>query len=210
MQPPPRFQLPPAPPIPAISRGPTPPAAIIGVIGVPEVLHSSTAAQQIDKTIGERREKLNEDVQKEQAAWSNMQQALNNDRSKLSPEQNRTRERELQERVTKAQREFRDRGNVIQLAAQFGLSQIERTLGAVIQMVAESRGMNMVLHRQNVALNVAEFDISEEVVQQINKVLPSVIIPPDGVTPPVLAQAPSTPAQPAPAAAQTPAAPAKK
>jgi Skp family chaperone for outer membrane proteins len=180
----PRVQLPPVPDIPALPRGPSPPASVLGVLGVPDVMHASTAAQQIEKTIGERREKLNEDAQKEQAAWRDMQQALANDRAKLSPDQIRARERELQDRITKAQRDFRERGNIIQQAAQFGLAQIERTLVGLIQKVAESRGMNMVLHRQQVALNVNEFDITNEVIEQLNKVLPSVIVPPEGQLPP--------------------------
>jgi Skp family chaperone for outer membrane proteins len=171
------------------------------VIGVPDIMRASTAAQQIEKTIGERREKLNEDAQKEQAAWRDMQQALANDRSKLSPDQIRARERELQDRITKAQRDFRERGAIIQQAAQYGLAQIERTLVGLIQRVAESRGMNIVLHRQQVALNVNEFDITAETIDELNKVLPSVVIPPDGALPPEMAAAPSGPAQAQPAAA---------
>ena len=190
-------QLPPPPDIPVLPRGASPPAAVIGVIGVPEIMRASTAAQQVEKTIGERREKLNEDAQKEQAAWRDMQQALANDRGKLSPEQVRSRERELQDRITKAQREFRERGTIIQQAAQYGLAQIERTLVGVIQKVAESRGMNLVLHRQQVALNVNEFDITEQVTEELNKVLPSVIIPPDGVTPAEMAKNANTSAEPA-------------
>jgi Skp family chaperone for outer membrane proteins len=208
----PRVQLPPVPDIPALPRGPSPPASVLGVLGVPDVMRASTAAQQVEKTIGERREKLNEDAQKEQAAWRDMQQALANDRAKLSPEQIRARERELQDRITKAQRDFRERGNIIQQAAQFGLAQIERTLVGLIQRVAESRGMNMVLHRQQVALNVNEFDITAEVAEQLNKVLPSVIVPPEGQLPPEMAAAPNAPAQaqPAPAPAKPAAAPPKK
>jgi Skp family chaperone for outer membrane proteins len=198
----PRVQLPPAPALPDLPRGASPPASVLGVIGVPDIMHASTAAQQVEKSIGERREKLNEDAQKEQAAWRDMQQALANDRSKLSPDQIRTRERELQDRITKAQRDFRERGNVIQLAAQYGLAQIERTLVGLIQRVAESRGMNIVLHRQQVALNVNEFDITAEVTDQLNKVLPSVVIPPEGAMPPEMAAAPAAPAQAQPAAAQ--------
>jgi len=198
----PRVQLPPAPALPDLPRGASPPASVLGVIGVPDIMRASTAAQQVEKSIGERREKLNEDAQKEQAAWRDMQQALANDRSKLAPEQIRTRERELQDRITKAQRDFRERGNVIQLAAQYGLAQIERTLVGLIQRVAESRGMNIVLHRQQVALNVNEFDVTAEVTEELNKVLPSVIIPPEGVMPPEMAAAPAAPAQAQPAAAQ--------
>jgi hypothetical protein len=58
------------------------------------------------------------------------------------------------------------------------------------------------MHRQQVALNVNEFDITEQVVEALNKLLPTVIIPPDGVSP----NAPA-PAGAGPAAAPAPAAP---
>jgi Skp family chaperone for outer membrane proteins len=173
----PPIPLPPPPDLPALPKGAPPPAAVIGVMGVPEVMRASLAAQQVEKVIGERRAKLNEDAQKEQTAWREMQQALANDRTKLSPEQIRGREKDLQERIANAQRQFRTRNAVIQQAAQVGLAQIERTLIAVIRQVAESRGMNLVLHRAQVALNINEFDITDQVAEQLNKVLPSVDIP---------------------------------
>jgi hypothetical protein len=78
---------------------------------------------------------------------------------------------------------------------------------AIIRQVAESRGMNLVLHRAQVALNINEFDITETVVEQMNKTLPSVVLPPDGVSA-VAAQA-TQPAAPtsgaAPASAPAPA-----
>jgi Skp family chaperone for outer membrane proteins len=187
--PPANVDLPPPPDLPPLPKGEPPPGAVIGVLGVPEVMHASTAAQAVEKVIGERRRKLDEDAQKEQAVWRDMQQSLANDRGKLTPEQIRARERELQERITNAQRTFRERNRIIQEAAQYALAQIERTLVSVIRQVAESRGMNLVLHRTQVALNVNQFDITQQVTEQLNKVLPSVIIPPDGVSPSAMAAA---------------------
>jgi Skp family chaperone for outer membrane proteins len=215
--PPLNVQLPPPPDLPPLPKGEAPPVAVIGVMGVPEVMRASAAAQQVEKVIGERRNKLNEDAQKEQAAWRDMQQSLANDRAKLSSEQVRARERELQERITNAQRQFRDRNRIIQEAAQYALAQIERTLIAVIRQVAEARGMNLVLHRAQVALNVNQFDITDQVTEQLNKILPTVLIPPDGVSPvpPPLAKGPTAatpataPAAPTPAPAAAPAAPAQ-
>jgi hypothetical protein len=129
----------------------------------------------------------------------------------LNADQIRTKERELQERITNAQKTFRDRNRIIQEAGQYGLAQIERMLIAVIRQVAESRGMNLVLHRAQVALNVNEFDITQAVVDQLNKVLPTVVLPPDGVSPatfaPAQAAAPSAAPPGAPAAATPAAAP---
>ena len=174
--------VPPVPELPALPKGPTPPAAVIGVIGLPEVMRASLAAQHADKVIGERRAKLNEDAQKEQMVWRDMQQALARDRAKLTPEQIRARERELQERITAAQRSFRDRNRIIQEAEQFAVNQVQASLIAVIRQVAESRGMNLVLHRSQVALNVNEFDISEKVAEELNRILPVVAVPADGVS----------------------------
>ncbi len=200
-----QIPVPPVPELPALPKGTAPPTAVIGVIGLPEVMRASLAAQYADKIIGERREKLNEDAQKEQMVWRDMQQVLQRDRAKMTPDQIRGKERELQERITKAQREFRDRNRIIQEAAQFAINQVQSSLIAVIRQVSESRGMNLVLHRNQVALNVNEFDISEQVATELNKILPTVTVPPDGVSPAI----PPTPAAaPAGAAPAAPAAPA--
>ena len=190
--------VPPVPELPALPKGTVPPAAVIGVIGLPEVMRASIAAQAADKIIGERRDKLNEDAQKEQTVWRDLQQALARDRAKLTPDQIRARERELQERITAAQRSFRDRNRIIQEAAQYAINQVQASLIAVIRQVAESRGMNLVLHRSQVALNVNEFDISEEVAEQLNKQLPAVNVPADGVSPAVPPTPPAAALPPAP------------
>jgi len=181
--PPLQVQLPPVPDLPALPKGTPPPAVVVGVLGVPDIMRSASAAQQVEKAITERREKLNADAQKEQASWRDLQQALGAQRANLSPDQIRTKERELQERITTSQKQLRDRNRFIQESAQVGLAQIERMLISVIRQVSESRGMNLVLRREQVALNVNEFDITEAVVAQLNKVLPSVTLPPDGVSP---------------------------
>ena len=193
--------MPPVPDLPALPKGESPPVATIGVIGLPEVMRASLAAQHADKIISERREKLNEDAQKEQQAWREMQQNLTRDRGKMTPDQIRAKERELQERITTAQRTFRDRNRIIQEAAQYAINQVQASLIAVIRQVAESRGMNIVLHRNQVALNVNEFDISEKVAEELNRILPTVTVPPDGVSPAVPPTAAAAPA-PAPAPAK--------
>jgi Skp family chaperone for outer membrane proteins len=150
--------------------------------------------------MGDRREKFQQDVQKEQAAWRDMQQAFGSQRANMTPEQIRAKERELQDRVTNAQRQFRDRQRILQQASEYAGSQIERATIMVVRQVAESRGINVVFHREQVVLNAPEFDLTETVVQQLNKMLPTVVIPPEGVS---LANFP--PAQPPAGAQATPA-----
>ncbi len=195
----------PVPDLPPLPKGVTPPTPVIGVLGVPEIMRGSIAAQAVERVIAERREKLNADAQKEQAAWRDMQQSLAEKRGSMSAEQVHSAEQALQERITNAQKSFRDRNRIIQETEQYSLSQIERQLIAVIRQVSESRGMNLVLHRSQVALNVNEFDITDQVTQQLNKLLPSITIPPEGVSPVATAQ--GSAAQPAATPASAPATP---
>jgi Skp family chaperone for outer membrane proteins len=202
--PPIQVQLPPAPEVPTLPKGTSPPAAVVGVLSLAEVSRGAVAAQQVDKALSERMAKLHDDAQKEQAAWRDVQQQLVSQRASLNAEQIRVKERDLQERVTNAQRQFRDRNRIIQEAAQYARAQIERTLRSIVIQVSESHGINLVLHQEQVVLNYPAFDITQQVVEQLNKVLPAVVVPPDGV--PVanmpgavpVAQGQSTPGQPSP------------
>jgi Skp family chaperone for outer membrane proteins len=174
--------LPPVPEVPPIPKGNSPPAAILGIISVPDVMRSSTAYQAVDKELAVRRQKLNEDAQHEQSTLRDLGQALQNDRGKLSADQVRTKERELQDRIAESRRKFAERNRIIQEAGRFALAQIERTLRVVVQEVALSHGMNIILHGPETALYLPEFDITPQVVAELNKVEPTVTLPPDGVS----------------------------
>jgi Skp family chaperone for outer membrane proteins len=205
-----QVQLPPAPEVPTLPKGSPPPAAVIGVISIPDVLRISTAYQAADKELGSRRQKLNEDAQKEQTALRELGQAFANERSKLSPDQIRTKERDYQNRVNDSRRKFGERNRIIQEAGQYAMAQIDRTLEQVAQAVAVSRGVNLVLNRAQLLGTTAEFDLTAQVAEVLNQVLPSVVIPPDGVSPVAMSAAAADgkdgkqPAQPADGGAKTP------
>jgi Skp family chaperone for outer membrane proteins len=205
-----QVQLPPPPDVPPLPKGTTPPAAIVGVLSVPDVMRASTAYQQADRELGVRRQKLNEDAQKEQVALRDLGQALANERTKLTPDQIRNREKELQDRITESRRVFGERNRIIQEAGQYVMAQIDRAVEMVTQTVATSRGVNLVLNRAQILGTTNDFDLTAQVVEDLNKVLPGVVIPPDGVSPVALqppggATPASAPGAAAPAAAAAPA-----
>jgi Skp family chaperone for outer membrane proteins len=181
--PPLQAQLPPMPEIPVIPKGLPTPGAVIGVLSVPDVLRVSTAYQAADKELAIRRTKVNEDGQKEQSALRDLAQSFANERSKLSPEQIRAREKEYADRVNESRRTFSERARIIQEAGQYVMAQIERVIEVVAQQVAASRGVNLVLNRAQVLGTTSDFDLTPQVAEVVNKVLPSVVIPPDGVSP---------------------------
>src|SRR5258708_35067685 len=89
--PPLQAQLPPMPEIPMIPKGSATPAAILGILSVPDILRVSTAYQAADRELAARRNKVTEDGQKEQNALRELGQTFANERAKLTPEQIRAR-----------------------------------------------------------------------------------------------------------------------
>ncbi|CAM2745933.1 hypothetical protein CFR75_01840 [Komagataeibacter xylinus] len=209
---PPILPLPPVPKAPDVSKSAPPPAPVIGVISVPEVMRLSSAAQQAERVLGARRDDLAREAQKEQAGWRDEQQKLQGQAKTMASDQIQAQERKLQERVMAAQKDFRNRNRVIQEAAQVALGQIERELVQIIRQVAASRGMNLVLHREQVALSQEPLDVTQQVATQLNAVLPTVFIPAADADPEVLAKSgtmPTTADADKPAPAPAAAAPAK-
>jgi Skp family chaperone for outer membrane proteins len=166
------------------AAGQRPPAPVIAIVDIPEVQRLSAAFNQVREEIERRRAKLNDDLQREQGRWREEQQALAGARATLPPETLRERERVLQDRISDAQRIFRDRQRAIEGATQVGLQQIEQALGAVIRQVASSRGVNLVLPRPLIIYNEPGFDITDEVSAQMNRVLRTVNLPAEGEMPP--------------------------
>ncbi len=171
-----------------LAGGATPPMAVVGVLGVPDVMRMSSAAQAVDKVIGARKQALQAEIERTQAGWQQMQSDLRIEASngKTGRDQLLAKERTLQARVNAERHSLQEHQRIIQEAAQVALGQIERTLIGIIRQVSESRGMNLVLHRSQVALNVQEFDITDAVAAQLNRALPTVQIPPADVDPSTL------------------------
>jgi Skp family chaperone for outer membrane proteins len=165
------------------AAGQRPPAPVLAMVDVPEVNRLSAAFNQVREELERRRARLNEDLQREQGRWREEQQALAAARATFPPETLRERERALQDRISAAHGVFRDRNRALEAAGQAGLQQIERALGAVITQVAQSRGINFVVPRQLVIYNEPGFDITDEVAAQLNRVLRTVNLPPEGQMP---------------------------
>jgi Skp family chaperone for outer membrane proteins len=183
-------QLPPVPQLPALPAGSPPPVAVIGVLSVPDVMQKSTAAEGVQAIIRSRQAALAADAEKARAKIQAEQQSIAAERSKLTDAQLEAKEEGLQNEIAKTQTEFQARNQAIQNSGQAALGQIEAMLIAIIRQEAQARGMNLILHREQVALNVNAFDITNDVAAELNKLLPTVTVPPSVVTPGMVVNTP--------------------
>jgi Skp family chaperone for outer membrane proteins len=182
--------MPPIPQLPALPKEAAPPVAVIGVLSVPEVMQKSTAAQGVQQVIQRRQAALAHDAQIARNRIQAEQEHIMAERGHLSDAALEAREQALRNQIAATQTQFEERNQAIQNSGQAALGHIEAELIAIIRQEAEAHGMNLVLHREQVALNVNAFDITNEVLAQLNKLLPSVQVPPSVVTPGMVVNAP--------------------
>jgi len=171
------------PNLPALPAEQAPPTAVIGVISVPEVLQKSTAAQGVQAEIQKRQAALGQEAQTARTKIEAEQKAILAQQGKISDSQLEAKEQALRDEIAATQTKFQEKNQAIQNAGQEALGQIEAELIAIIRQEAQAHGMNLILHREQVALNVAAFDITDEATAELNKLLPSVKVPPSVVTP---------------------------
>jgi len=187
-QTPPVLPLPQIPNSPDIPKEAPPPAAIIGVISVQDVMAQSVAAQEVQRVMGQRRDELAQSAQRAQEKLRQERDRLQSDAKSMTSDQLNVRARHLQEEAVREQHDFRNRARVVQEALQVSLDQIERELKVIIPQVAKAHGMNLVLHLEQIAMHLGGQDISDEVAQHLNQVMQHVYIPAADVDPEVLAK----------------------
>lgn len=177
---PPEAEIPNLPPLPPENA---PPTAIIGVLSVPEVMQKSTAAQGVQAEIQKRQAALKKEEDVAQSGLQAQQQQILTERGKIPQAEFEKKVQDWQNQVAAAQTKFQEKNQAIQNAGQAALSKIEAELIGIIRQEAQAHGMNLILHREQVVLNVAAFDLTDETVKELNKLLPSVTVPADFNTP---------------------------
>jgi Skp family chaperone for outer membrane proteins len=176
----PGAQIPQLPPLPPETA---PPTAIVGVLSVPDVMQKSTAAQGVQAEIQKRQAALKGEEEAAQSRLQAEQQQILAERGKISEADFESKVQGWQNEVSAAQTKFQQKNQAIQNSGQAALGQIEAELIGIIRQEAQAHGMNLILHREQVVLNVAQFDLTDETVAELNKLLPSVVVPPSVVTP---------------------------
>ncbi len=171
------------PDLPALPKGEPPPVAAIGVLSVPDVMQNSTAAQAVQVEIQKREAALSQEAQAARAKIQAEQQQIEAQRSVLTEAEFNAKVQALQNEVAATRTKFQLRNQAIQNSGQAAIGKVEAELIGIIRQEAAARGMNLVLHREQVALNVNAFDITADCTAQLNKLLPSVTVPPSVVTP---------------------------
>lgn len=158
----------------ALAQGLEP--SVIAVIDFERVLRESVAGTELQRQVDRQRELFQAEIEEQETTLRAEDQDLAQQRAVLSPEAFALKRREFEEKVTSVQRLVQARKQVLDRALDKGTEGIKQTVIAILSDLAKERGFNIVLPMRQVLLVASTYDLTDEVMAEVNRRLPSVTV----------------------------------
>jgi len=153
------------------------PALQVAVLDLPVILRDSTAAQGVREQIEQQRQRFQQELAQQEQALQAEGQQLEAQRTSMTTEQIQTKQQEIAQRVQQLRQQSELRRQQLEDAFNQAMGQVRQSVIQILTDIAEARGYSLVLNKSTVLLSATEFDITNEVLTQLNQRLPSVQVP---------------------------------
>jgi len=150
------------------------PAPIIAVVDVDKIRENATAAKSVRDQLVKQQSTYQDEIAKTENDLRNAEQDLNKQRTVLSPEAFAQRRQQFEQRVAEFQRSVQARRKQLDDAYKNSMVQVNKVVVDVIQDVATQRGATLMLPRSQIILSHPTMEVTDEVLDQVNRKLPTV------------------------------------
>ena len=204
----PKAQPPAAPPAKAAPAAPAPPPAVpplpaaqnltVMVVDVQALLQESKAAKMVRAQIEQKRAQYSKEISHEEEMLRAERDKLQQQQATLSPGEMNRKGREFQEKVNELDASVQAKRQALEKSNNDALSKIQQQVLKIIADIAKQRKANLVLQRTDLVLFDRSFDVTDEVMQQLDEQMPVLTVnfvkpqpPPAALTGPLPALAPA-------------------
>jgi outer membrane protein len=154
-----------------------PPEQVIAIVDVQRILQESLAAKSVQKQLDTQRAKFQTETEAEENELRQAEQDLGKSRDRLAANVYADHEQQLRQRFLSVEQNVDARRKVLDQSFTNSMNAVRSHLLEEVQAVAHERGANLVLTKQQVLWTDPSFDITDEVLQRLNKSLPDVAVP---------------------------------
>ena len=160
----------------------------IAVIDMQMILRDSRASKSVRPQMEKLRSRYRSAVRKEEEVLREESERLRERGEVLSSEAYAKERRKYETKARAAQTEFRTRKQRIDQAYSAAIEKIQKTMIVEAAKIANERSLDLVLPKSIIILSAKNLDITSEVLEHLDRALPSVDVvlpeapPPDGAT----------------------------
>ncbi|SMH60183.1 OmpH family outer membrane protein [Azospirillum agricola] len=151
-------------------------APVIAVIDVQKIMQESNASKGISKSF----ETLRETYQKEISALEDKlrkgEDELRKQQTVLAPEALANKRRDFEKQVAEVQKTVQTRKRVLETSLNEAMAVVHKTMVEIVADISRERGANLVLARQQFVLVDTQLDVTDTVLERVNKKLPQVAL----------------------------------
>lgn len=146
----------------------------IAVVDIQQLLKDSKAAQGIETQLATIRKNFQTEVEAEEKALRAAEKKIMDERASLSEEQLKTKAQDFQKQVQEGQKKIQAKKAKLDKAVATAIGKLRTEIVRVVADVGEKKNLDLVLARTDVVIVSKTLDITTEVLERINKDLPSV------------------------------------
>ena len=151
--------------------------AVIAFIDYQKVLRDAVAAQSIRQQIQAFRDEYQAELAQSEQALRNEEQELKRQRALLSAEVFDAKRRAFEDNVARAQRSVQDRNRMLDRSYSQAMNQVSVMVRKIVAEMSEGLGFNYVVERSQIMFAKRDFNITKQVLEQLNVKLPTVEVP---------------------------------
>jgi len=172
------------------------------VVDVQALLQNSKAAKMVRGQIEQKRNEYTKEISHQEESLRAERDALQRQQSSMSADALNQKGREFQQKVNDLERNVQGKRQALEKSNGEALQKIQEQMLKIIADIARDRKANLVFQRADLVLFDQSFDVTDEVLQKLDELMPVLTVdfavPPPAPTPsPAAAAAQSTPPAPA-------------
>lgn len=165
-----------APAQPAGNKGEPLKAPVVAVVDVQRIMQESSASKGIQKAIESQRDSYQKEIQTLEDKLQNAENELRKQQTVLAPDAFAAKRRDFEKQVADVQRTVQERKRTLDTAFNDAMTHVQKTMLEIVQDVADERAANVVIPRNLLVLFASNLDVTESVLERLNKQLPSVAV----------------------------------
>ena len=148
----------------------------IAVVDIERLLSESKAAQSIDKQLSQTREKFQTEITKHETELRAEEKKLVDSQGKLSQEAFTQNYQAFEKKVHNVRDLVQKRKATLDESYDHGLETLQKAILRIVADLAQENGYQIVLSRQHVVIAEKSLDITEAVMERLDKTLPNVTL----------------------------------
>ncbi|HYG88250.1 MAG TPA: OmpH family outer membrane protein [Azospirillum sp.] len=160
----------------ATNKGEPLKAPVVAVVDVQRVMQESTASKGIQKTIESQRDTYQKEIQTLEDKLQNAESELRKQQTVLAPDAFAAKRRDFEKQVADVQRTVQARKRTLDTAFNDAMGHVQKTMLDIVQSIADERGANVVIPRNLLVLFASNLDVTDTVLERLNKQLPAVAV----------------------------------